>query len=68
MSVLKKGINSNKSNLVLNNSYEDKRYKSRLRTKGNKTRYFIKYLIIFKTYTFLLFIFNLFKKIILLRY
>ena len=68
MIVVKKGVNNVKSKLVLNNSYEDKRYKSRLRTKGNKIRYFIKYLIIFKTYTFLLFIFNLFKKIILLRY
>jgi hypothetical protein len=68
MIVLKKGINSIKSKLVLNNSYEDKRYQSRLRTKGNKSRYFLKYLIIFKTYTFLLFLFNAFKKILLFRY
>ncbi len=66
--VVKKGINNLKSNLVLNNSYEDKRYQSRLKTKRNKIRYFFKYLIIFKTFTFILFIFNFFKKIILFRY
>ena len=68
MIVLKKGINKIKSKLVINNSYEDKRYHSRLKTKGNKKRYFLKYLIIFKTYTFLLFIFYSFKKFLLLRY
>tara|TARA_B100000795_G_scaffold269554_1_gene259302 strand:+ start:2796 stop:3602 length:807 start_codon:yes stop_codon:yes gene_type:complete len=68
MIVLKKGINNIKSKLVINNSYEDKRYHSRLKTKGNKKRYFLKYLIIFKTYTFLLFIFYSFKKFLLLRY
>ncbi|MDC0346636.1 hypothetical protein OAM62_00495 [Candidatus Pelagibacter sp.] len=68
MIVLKKGINNNKSNLVLNNSYEDKRYISRLKIKSDKKRYFFKYLIIFKTYTFLLLTFNTLKKIILFRY
>jgi hypothetical protein len=68
MIVIKKGVNVVKSNLVLNNSYEDKRYKSRLVSKGNKVRYFFKYLIVFKLYTILLFIFNNFKKFILFRY
>ena len=48
MIVIKKGINNIKSNLVLNNSYENKRYKSRLTTKDNKVRYFFKYQIIFR--------------------
>ena len=68
MIVIKKGINNIKSNLVLNNSYENKRYKSRLTTKDNKVRYFFKYQIIFKFYTFVLFIFSTLKKIILFRY
>ena len=68
MIVIKKGTNNLKSKLVLNNSYEDKRYQSRLKTKGKKTRYFFKYIIVFKSFTLILFVFNLFKKIILFRY
>jgi len=66
--VISKGINNLKSKLVLNNSYENKRYKTRIKSKGNKIRYVLKYLIFFKTYTFLLFIFNSLKKIIFFRY
>ena len=69
MIVIKKGINNIESNLVLNNSYENKRYQTKvLRNKNSKLRYFIKYKLIFKFYTFVLFIFNLFKKVILLRF
>ena len=68
MVVVKKGNNINKSNLVLNNSYENKRYKSRIRNKGDKIRYYFKYMILFKSYTLFLFLLNLIKKIILFRY
>ena len=69
MIVLKKGINDIESNLVLNNSYENKRYLTKIsRGKGSNFRYYFKYKILFKTYTFALFLFNYFKKIILLRF
>jgi hypothetical protein len=69
MIVIKKGINDVESNLVLNNSYENKRYQTKVsRNKKSKLRYFIKYKLIFKFYTFFLFLINLIKKIILLRF
>lgn len=69
MIVIKKGINNITSNLVLDNSYENKRYLTKIkRNKDNELKYFFKYKIIFKIYTIILFLFNLFKKIILLRF
>ena len=66
--VVKKGINNNKSNLILNNSYEEKRYLTKIKRNGFKFKYFITYKIILKIFTFCLFMFNFFKKIILLRF
>ena len=66
--VVKKGINDNKSNLILNNSYEEKRYLTKIKRNGFKFKYFITYKIILKIFTFCLFMFNFFKKIILLRF
>ncbi len=66
--VVEKDINNIDSNLVLNNSYENKRYNTKIKRKNEKIRYFIKYKILFKLYTLLFFIFNLIKKIILLRF
>ena len=43
-------------------------YNDRINTKGQKFRYFIKYLILGKTYTFFLYIIFLIKKIIFLRF
>lgn len=66
--VVKKGINNNKSNLILNNSYEEKRYLTKIKRNGFKFKYFITYKIILKLFTFFIFVFNFFKKIILLRF
>ena len=66
--VVKKGFNEKKSNLVLNNSYEDMRYLEKVNISNNNIKYFIKYKIIFKFYTLLLFFLNWIKKIILLRF
>ena len=68
--VVQKGVNDKESNLVLKNSYEDRRYLTRLNQKGNqkKTKYYIKYKIFYKIYTFILFFINLIKKTILLRF
>ena len=69
MIVVKKGINNNESNLVMNNSYENKRYITKINRNKNKNfQYFIKYKIIFKSYTIFLFLINFLKKIILLRF
>tara|TARA_Y100000590_G_scaffold445999_1_gene578889 strand:- start:1410 stop:2222 length:813 start_codon:yes stop_codon:yes gene_type:complete len=70
MVVVKKGPNNQESNLIMNHSYEDKRYLTRLNQKGseNKLKYYIKYKILYKLYTFFLFFVNLIKKIVLLRF
>lgn len=68
MIVVQKGLNNIKSNLLLNNSYENKRYKTKINRGGNKFNYFLKYKIFFKLYTLFLFFINFFKKVILFRY
>tara|TARA_Y100001970_G_scaffold15374_1_gene17285 strand:- start:321 stop:1130 length:810 start_codon:yes stop_codon:yes gene_type:complete len=66
--VVTKNINEIESNLVKNNSYENKRYITKTKRNKNKLKYFIKYLIFFKIYTFLFYIYSLIKRIILLRF
>ena len=66
--VVKKGDNKKQSNLVLDNSYENKRYITKIERSGQKFKYFVKYKILFKTYTLILYLFHTIKKIILLRF
>lgn len=67
--VVNKNINLNESNLVLNNSYENKRFDEKVRRNPDKRfRYFLKYKILYKSYTQILFFTNLLKKIILFRF
>ena len=68
--VVKKGTNNKESNLILNHSYENKRYATRISQKGskNKIKYYFKYKIFYKLYTLLLFLINLIKRTILLRF
>lgn len=67
--VINKNTDLRESNLVLKNSYENKRYNEKIkRNPNNKLKYFLKYKIIFKIYTLNLFFFNLIKKIIFLRF
>ena len=68
MIVIRKDINNIESNLVLNNSYENKRFLTKLKEILKKISIFLKYKIIFKLYTLTLYLFNLLKKIILLRF
>jgi len=68
MVVVQKGINDRRSNLVLNNSYENKRYDEKVKRSGKKIKYYIKYKIFYKFYTLILFLFNFIKKIVLLRF
>ena len=66
--VVQKGINDKPSNLVLNNSYENKRYDEKVKRSGKKIMYYIKYKIFYKFYTSCLFLFNFIKKIVLFRF
>ena len=66
--VVQKGINDKPSNLVLNNSYENKRYDEKVKRSGKKIMYYIKYKIFYKFYTLCLFLFNFIKKIVLFRF
>ena len=66
--VVKKGVNNKESNIVEDNSYEKKRYQQRIFVKGKRIRYFIKYLVIYRIYTVILYLFNVLKKVILFRF
>ena len=60
--------NDRVSKEVINHSYEDMKFKEKTNRSGNNLRYFLKYKILFKTYTLFLFLVNLIKKIVLLRF
>ena len=53
---------------VLNHSYEDMKFQEKSTMTGNKIRYYFKYKIFYKLYTYLLFSLNFIKKIILFRF
>ena len=65
---LRKGVNDKISKEVFNHSYENMQYKEKSRRTGNKLRYYVKYKIFYKFYTYSLFILNLIKKLILFRF
>ena len=65
---LKKGINNRTSKEVINHSYEDMKFKEKKSRSGNTLKYYLKYKILFKSYTIFLYVFNIVKKIILLRF
>ncbi len=66
---LEKGLNKKKSNLVPNNSYENKRYLEKIKRNPDKQLlYYFKYKIFYKIYTLFLFTLNFLKKTILLRF
>ena len=67
MVFVRKGTNDLKSKEVINNSYEDMKYLEKSNRTGKKFRYFVKYKIFYKSYTICLFVFNVIKKLILLR-
>ena len=67
--IVKKGMNTKESNLLINNSYEKRLYLERVKQKGKtRFRYIFRYLIILRLYTLFLYFINLLKKIILFRY
>ena len=67
MVFIRKGNNNKASKEVINHSYEDMKYLEKSNRTGKKFKYFLKYKIIYKIYTLLLFVFHTIKKILLLR-
>ena len=65
---VRKGINNQSSKEVLNHSYEDMKFKVKSSISGRKIRYYLKYKIAYKIYTFLFMGFNFVKKIVLFRF
>jgi len=65
---VKKGINDVMSREVLNHSYEKMKFKEKSIRTGKNFRYYLKYMLFYQAYTYLLFILNLIKKITLFRF
>tara|TARA_B100001250_G_scaffold339302_1_gene306626 strand:- start:443 stop:1255 length:813 start_codon:yes stop_codon:yes gene_type:complete len=67
MVFVRKGENNKLSKEIINHSYEDMKYLEKSSRTGKKFRYFLKYKVIYKLYTLILFVFHTIKKILLLR-
>ena len=67
MVFVRKGQNKMESKEVINHSYEDMKFLEKSKRSGNKFQYFIKYKILYKSYTLLLFVLNTIKKLLLFR-
>ena len=67
MVFIRKGNNHKASKEVLNHSYEDMKYLEKSKRTGKIFRYFLKYKVLYKTYTLILFVFHTIKKLLLLR-
>ena len=65
---VKKGVNDKPSREVINHSYEDMKFHEKSLRTGNSLKYFLKYKVFYKIYTFLFMIFNMIKRLILLRF
>ena len=65
---VKKGVNDRLSKEVINHSYEDMKFNEKSSRTGNSFKYYLKYKVLYKIYTFLFMIFNMIKKLILLRF
>jgi hypothetical protein len=65
---VRKGVNDKLSKEVLNHSYEDMKFKEKSSRLGKKTRYYLKYKVFYKIYTFFFMIFNILKRLLLLRF
>ena len=65
---VRKGKNDKKSREVLDHSYENMKYREKSLRTGQSLRYFIKYKIFYKTYTYCFFVLSFVKKLILFRF
>ena len=65
---VRKGTNNRLSKEVLNHSYEDMKFKEKSSRTGKSLKYYFKYKILYKVYTYCFMIFNLIKRLLLLRF
>ena len=65
---VKKGVNDRLSKEVINHSYEDMKFNEKSSRTGNSFKYYLKYKVFYKIYTFLFMIFNMIKRLVLLRF
>ena len=65
---VRKGVNDKLSKEVLNHSYEDMKFKEKSSRLGKSTRYYFKYKVFYKIYTFFFMIINMLKRLLLLRF
>ena len=65
---VKKGVNDRLSKEVINHSYEDMKFNEKSLRTGKSLKYYLKYKVFYKIYTFLFMIFNMIKRLVLLRF
>ena len=65
---VRKGSNNKLSKEVLNHSYENMKFNEKSSRTGKKFRYFVKYKVFYKLYTYCFYVFSMVKKLILLRF
>ena len=65
---VKKGTNNILSKEVLNHSYENMKFKEKSARTGKSVKYYFKYKVLYKVYTYCFMIFNLIKRLLLLRF
>jgi len=65
---VRKGINDKLSKEVINHSYEDMKFNEKFTRTGNSFKYYLKYKVFYKIYTFVFMILTYIKKLLLLRF
>ena len=65
---VRKGVNDKLSKEVINHSYEDMKFNEKSSRTGNSFKYYLKYKIFYKIYTFIFMILTYIKKLLLLRF
>ena len=65
---VRKGVNDKLSKEVLNHSYENMKFKEKSSRSGKSFQYYVKYKIFYKLYTYCFMVFNLIKRLLLLRF
>jgi len=65
---VRKGINDKLSKEVINHSYEDMKFNEKSSRTGNSFKYYLKYKVFYKIYTFIFMILTYIKKLLLLRF
>jgi len=65
---VRKGVNDKLSKEVINHSYEDMKFSEKSSRSGNSFKYYLKYKIFYKIYTFVFLVFTMIKRLLLFRF